>query len=120
MALAIERAELGVTQAEAHVLGALARKGPCSIGELHRSFGHKRSTLTAVLDRLERRGLAGREPKPGDRRSFMVVLTPAGEEAGVRVAKALDGIEARVRQRATERDLAGFRKVLAAIEEEEK
>lgn len=49
--------ELGITQAEAHVLAELYRHGPTQIATLHREFGHKRSTLASILDRLERRKL---------------------------------------------------------------
>jgi len=34
------------------------------IGTLHREFGHERSTLTSILDRLERRKLIRRELNP--------------------------------------------------------
>ena len=62
--------ELGITQAEAHVLAELHRHGPTQIATLHREFGHKRSTLTSILDRLERRKLIRRELNPDDRRSL--------------------------------------------------
>ena len=35
--------ELGITQAEAHVLAELHRHGPTQIATLRREFGHKRS-----------------------------------------------------------------------------
>ncbi len=68
--------ELGITQADAHVLAELHRHGPTQIAALHREFGHKRSTLTSILDRLERRKLIRREPNPDDRRSFVILSSP--------------------------------------------
>ena len=41
-----------VNQAEAHVLAHLASAGESTIGQVHRAFGHKRSTLTSILDIL--------------------------------------------------------------------
>src|SRR5215472_2318726 len=81
VALWIEHAfaDLRLTQAEAHVLAYLARHAPCSINDLHRSFGHKRSTLTSLLDRLEGRGWIRRAPHPASRRLVLVVLTEGGE-----------------------------------------
>jgi len=66
-ALGLRLSSPGLTQAEAHVLARLA-DGAASLGELHRSFGHKRSTLTAVVDRLETKGLVTRGATPDDRR----------------------------------------------------
>lgn len=119
VAVHLERAagELGVTQAEAHVLAQLARRGPLSAAVLHREFGHKRSTLTNVLDRLEGRGLIRRALNPDDRRSFVIQPTTAGTRAGKRVALVLDELERDVLSRVSERDLAGVRAVAAALAE---
>jgi DNA-binding MarR family transcriptional regulator len=106
---------LGITQAEAHVLAQLARRGPTSIATLHREFGHKRSTLTNVLDRLEARKLVRREANPADRRSLVVHPTAAGKRTARRVTAALDQLEREVRRRVDERDLAGLEAVAAAL-----
>ena len=94
--LHLERAELGVTQAEAHLLAHL-HGGEATVGELHRAFGHKRSTLTSVLDRLESRGYVTREVNPDDRRSFVVALTREGGRVARRVTRVLDDLERVIR-----------------------
>jgi DNA-binding MarR family transcriptional regulator len=94
LGLYLER-QTGVTQVEAHVLARLGRAGPSSPGELHRLFGHRRSTLTNVLDRLEARGYVRRELNPSDRRSFIVSLTPTGS------SRRSSGGSPRRRRRAT-------------------
>jgi DNA-binding MarR family transcriptional regulator len=76
-----ELSQLAISQAEAHVLSHLSARGPCSIADVHHSFGHRRSTLTSILNRLEDRGLITRALHPDDRRSYLLRLT--GEE-GVR------------------------------------
>jgi DNA-binding MarR family transcriptional regulator len=118
VAVHLERAagELGVTQAEAHVLAQLARRGPLAVSVLHREFGHKRSTLTNVLDRLEGRGLVRRELNPDDRRSFLIRPTSAGLQAGKRVADVVDELERRVGTLVKDRDVVGLRAVAAALE----
>lgn len=85
--------ELGLTQGEAHVLAQVARRGPTAIGALHDEFGHKRSTLTNIIDRLERRGFVRRQLNPDDRRSFVVHPTAAGRSVATRITKALDDLE---------------------------
>lgn len=39
-----------------------------------------RTTLTGIIDRLEKSGLVARKPDPDDRRSKLVYLTQAGRE----------------------------------------
>jgi DNA-binding MarR family transcriptional regulator len=92
LALAAEP-ELDVNQAEAHVLAHLRETRDARISELHRRFGHRRSTLTSVLDRLEERGLIERASDPDDRRSFVITLTADGRAVAARVHRLLAAIE---------------------------
>jgi DNA-binding MarR family transcriptional regulator len=119
VAVHLERAagDLGVTQAEAHVLVQLARRGPLTVAFLHHEFGHKRSTLTSVLDRLESRGFVRRTVNPDDRRSFLVEPTDAGKRAGDAVLRAVEELEGKIRARVSERDLEGVRAVADALRE---
>lgn len=92
LALAADPA-LEVTQAEAHVLAHLHETGEARISELHARFGHRRSTLTSVLDRLEQRKLVERRSDPDDRRSFIIAPTRTGRAAAAAVHRALAAIE---------------------------
>jgi DNA-binding MarR family transcriptional regulator len=84
---------LGVNQAEAHILAHLHDYGETSIDSLHRAFGHRRSTLTSILDRLTARRLITRDVNRHDRRSFVVRLTRSGEALAAQIAKLLAGLE---------------------------
>ena len=98
--LDVELQGLGLTQGEVHVLADLASaSGQATPGELHRGFGHRHSTVTGIVDRLERKGLVGRLPNPRDRRSQLVRLTPAGRRAARRVTRALARLDAAVSTR---------------------
>src|SRR5690242_5956984 len=96
---------LGANQAESHVLARLAR-GPATLADLHHSFGHKRSTLTAVVDRLEAKGLVRRGSNPDDRRSVVVSLTTAGRPAAKRAHKTVAALEREVAKACSPADLA--------------
>jgi DNA-binding MarR family transcriptional regulator len=85
--------KLDVTQAEAHILAHLHETGEARISELHARFGHRRSTLTSVLDRLEQRALIERRSDPDDRRSFVVAPTRAGRTTAAAVHRTLSAIE---------------------------
>ena len=118
IALLIDRApDLGVTQAEAHVLSHLADRGQATIAEIHQAFGHKRSTLTSVLDRLETRQLITREVNADDRRSFVVALTRQGRSLATKVSVHLEGLEADIRKRFSRTDLEAFERVVTAVAE---
>lgn len=107
-----------LTEAEAHVLAYLAHHAPCPINDLHRSFGHKRSTLTSLVDRLEGRGWVRRGAHPTSRRMVLVHLTEAGKPVAERVSAAVAALEVRVAARAGPGDLAAYRRVLRTLEEE--
>ncbi len=107
----------GVDQAEAHILGKLAAEGVCSINDLHREFCHRRSTLTNIVDRLEKKGLVNREPNPESRRSINVRLTRSGYAVARDVGALLAAAERSIRSRTTPSDVVGFNRVLSAIKE---
>ncbi|MBV8519524.1 MAG: MarR family transcriptional regulator [Acidobacteria bacterium] len=102
---------------EGHLLTYLVPYGPCPVSELTRVFGAKHSTMTSILDRLEERGLVAREENPNDRRSLLVALTKDGRKAAVRVNALVEELEQAIGERVSPRDLAGFQKVMRAIEE---
>ena len=64
-------AALPLSSPHGHLLTYLASYGPCAVGELHRVFGFKRSTLTSMLDRMEESGLLERVVDESDRRSIV-------------------------------------------------
>ena len=105
-----------VNQAEAHVLAHLAGAGDATIGEVHRAFGHKRSTLTSILDRLEERRLIERTSDERDRRTFVVSLTRTGRTAARRVTAHLQAFEGRALLAVPSADLRAFLRVLERFE----
>lgn len=113
----LERAtvELGVSPGEGHLLSYLRSYAPCSVSELERVFGHKPSTLTSMLDRLAERDLLTRQINPGDRRSFTIELTPAGRRLAGKIQKMLVTFEQQLKDRISDRQMAGFGAVMEAI-----
>jgi MarR family transcriptional regulator, organic hydroperoxide resistance regulator len=107
-------AAVGIDQAEAHVLSALAA-GPMTVAALVETVGVKRSTLTNILDRLERRGLVSREINPNDRRSFVVRPSRGGERAAKKVAAAFAAVDARLAGATTASEREAFEAVLARL-----
>jgi len=69
---------LGVSQAGGLVLGMLRDHGPMPPSAIGDRLIVTRSTVTGVLDSLERRGFVRRTPNPDDRRSVIVEITARG------------------------------------------
>lgn len=113
---AVTRAH-GVSDAEGHLLNYLRAYAPAPTGQLARIFGLKLSTLTSLLDRLERAKLIRRMPNPGDRRSIHVTLTPTGKRLATRLNRLVMEVETNIEARVTARELAGFQAVMRAVDE---
>lgn len=66
-------------KSERHVLICLAE--PRRMGELAAELQVQPSTVTAIADSLDRKGLVTRERDPQDRRAFVLTLTKEGTAA---------------------------------------
>ncbi len=71
----------GLFGRELDLVALLTSSGPTSVKSLVADLGLPRSTMTAIVDRLEDRGLVNRRPNPQDRRSVVLEATPAAHEA---------------------------------------
>lgn len=111
-----ELSGVAISQAEAHVLSFLSARGPCSIADVHHSFGHRRSTLTSILNRLEDRGLIAREIHPDDRRSYLLRLTRDGRPLATKARRTFERLEAAALSCVGERQAAAFIAVIEAIQ----
>jgi DNA-binding MarR family transcriptional regulator len=83
-------ASVEVTPGQFGVLQVIARNAGLSQTELGNAIGIDRSTVVAVIDKLESRDFVVRAPSPTDRRSYALRLSERG-------ARLLDDLERRVR-----------------------
>jgi len=68
-----------VTPGQFGVLAIIDANPGLNQSELGQAMGVDRSTVVAVIDRLEGRGLVVRDPSPKDRRSYALRLSDVGE-----------------------------------------
>ena len=73
-------AGLGLCQSDFGVMEALLHKGPLPVKALGEKVLLTSGSMTAAIDRLERRGWVVRGDDPQDRRSRIVRLTPEGRK----------------------------------------
>jgi DNA-binding MarR family transcriptional regulator len=70
--------EYGLTAPQLATLQAIVRLEPVTIGAIGRAIHLSQATVTGIVGRLEKRGLATRTRSQRDRRSVVVELTDAG------------------------------------------
>ena len=75
---------VGLTNGQFSLLMSLNRPGPARMREVAALLAMDRTTLTAALKTLERRGLLAVDVDPDDRRGRLLTLTDAGRETLVR------------------------------------
>jgi len=116
-ALSTALAALDLTPSEINTLANLSDGHARSVRELSADTGTRSTTLTGVLDRLERRGYVTRELDPADRRSFRITLTAPGRTAARKVGAAITELETAALAGLSARQLAGYHAVVTALQE---
>ncbi len=90
-----ELATFKLNAVEAQLMALLFLDGPLPVGELQAALGLGGSTLTGILDRLQKRELVKRVPDPADRRSFKVEPAPWPAKTRDALVEKLDRLEDR-------------------------
>lgn len=88
-------APFGISGRECAVLIAIDDRVPLSQQEVARRLGVDRTTMVALIDDLENKGLVQRRQDPRDRRKNVVVLTNAGHAILSRARTAAEEAERR-------------------------
>ena len=71
--------ETGLCLSDFAALEALLHKGPLTITAIQGKVLLASGSMTAAVDRLEKKGLIKRSPAPSDRRAKVLQLTPHGK-----------------------------------------
>jgi len=87
-------AEVGIRPAQFSVLTVIAHNPGRTQSQISAALGIKRTNFVALIDGLERRGLAERRPAPNDRRSHALHLTATGRSTVRRLNRMVDKLEA--------------------------
>ncbi|MBM4446931.1 MAG: MarR family transcriptional regulator [Chloroflexi bacterium] len=107
----------GLTPPQYFVFNALWMDDNITIGELGDRVSLDSSTLTGIIDRLEKSGYVKRKPNPDDRRSALVLLTEKAKELGPRILEFADELDTTLKQPFSKKDMATFEKVLRTLGE---
>jgi len=85
-----------ITPGQYGVLALIGANDGLSQSALARALGIERSTMVAVIDGLETRGLVDRHPSETDRRSNELSLTPKGRALTDKLGPMVEDHEARM------------------------
>src|SRR3954451_15424709 len=97
------------------ILLALKQQAWRTQQEIAATVGIEGATLTHHLDRLEKSGLIERKRDPTNRRAVLVELTHAGEEMFLKLARAAQEFDKRLRKGLSDTDIDGLRDTLARL-----
>lgn len=106
---------MGLTNQQFSLLMALNRPVPTPMGPVANLLAMDRTTLTAALKPMERRGLVRVAPSPKDRRTRLLTLTEAGKEKLAAAVPAWRATHATIEQRLGDFDPNALRAALAII-----
>ena len=106
-----------LTPSQFFVFSALCMGDGITVGEIGERVYLDSSTLTGIIDRMERSGYVERRPNPADRRSVLVYLTPKARELSPRILEFADELDATLRKPFSRQEMKDFESVLRALAE---
>ena len=106
---------LGITPGQMIVLYTLYKKDGASITDLSKRSYLDNSTLTGLMDRLERLQLVSRVDVPGDRRAFSIFLTSQALAMREQVFEVMEKVATTMLAGCNEQEIEVFEKVLRNI-----
>jgi DNA-binding MarR family transcriptional regulator len=111
----LDEAGLGITPGQLVVLYTLYRGDGISITDLSKKCYLDNSTLTGLIDRLEKQDMIARLDVPGDRRSYAIHLTEKSIQCRASVLSAMETVAFHMLEGCSTEEIAIFRKVLLKI-----
>ncbi|WP_101698429.1 MarR family winged helix-turn-helix transcriptional regulator [Clostridium minihomine] len=105
----------GITPGQYGVLNCLWENGPTTPKEIARYLRLENSTVSGVLDRMQRRGLIDRVVDPNNRRSIQVVALPEAQAIKDNVLKTVEELNIEILQDFTPEEKEILMKALCRI-----
>lgn len=107
-------AEMGLTSAQGHILGYLARcKEPPCPRDVEEHFHLTHPTVSGLLSRMEKKEFIALQPDPDDRRCKRIYILPKGREWNGQIYRTITENEERIVSGFTEEEKKVFADLLA-------
>lgn len=114
-ALSKRLVHLRLTPGEINVLANLVEREEIKVSDLSREVGTPLTTMTSMLDRLERRDLIERRTPPSNRRTVLIGLRARGRNIAAEARRAVDSLESELTASLSTRQLADLRRTLTVL-----
>jgi DNA-binding MarR family transcriptional regulator len=111
----LDQSGLEISPGQLVVLYSLFNKDNISISELSKNVLLDNSTLTGLIDRLEKVDLVSRIDTPNDRRSYQIILTEKAKTHKLAILKVMKQIEGKMLEGCSEAEIHMFRGILQRI-----
>jgi DNA-binding MarR family transcriptional regulator len=108
-------AHYGITPGQYGVLNCLWKSGELSPKEIAQTLCLETSTISGVLDRMQKKGLIDRFINPDDRRVVRVSATPAGEALKEDVLRTVEEVNKEILSRFDPENVALLSDILRQI-----
>lgn len=102
----------GVTPVQFYVLSALWENDGVKFKDLARSLNMDGSTLTGILDRMERLDYVERRDDPEDRRSLLIFLKEKAKERRSEIVSLAERLNQEIKEKFSEEEFNTFVKIL--------
>lgn len=108
-------AGVAITPAQSAILFLLKRKNGQTMSELSQVLTLDNSTLTGLVDRLERSGFVKRNAGTADRRASHVFITDKGGGEIERARAVINRVNEQIKADFTESEVESFKKILKSF-----
>lgn len=107
-----ELAPFNITPAQFYALSVLFDQDGIKFKDMALRLSLDRSSLTGILDRMERGGFIERRADPDDRRSILIFLTEKSKTVGPELYTIARGLDQKFKDKVTPEELEILLKVL--------
>ena len=107
--------DMGVSSQEGQLLAFVAARDGVPVTAVVRLLGVSKSTITSLLQRLERARLIRRGANPQDARSTLLCATAKGTRIGAAARERVLALERQIQRRLSESDLRALTRIVEAV-----
>jgi MarR family transcriptional regulator, organic hydroperoxide resistance regulator len=112
---ALVAANVRVTFVQAGILFLLKQSNGRTMSDLSQLIGVDNSTLTGLVDRLEKVGFVARQASPTDRRSLLIQVTPEGIAEGDKAKMIIKRVNEEIKTGFSPEELDIFKGILRSF-----
>lgn len=97
--------DIGITMPQGMVIGSLSKFGKMKVNELSKNLGLSNSTVSGIIDRLEKQGMVERTRSEDDKRVVYVSLTHKFEAIHQGFHKRTEELMMKIMKRGSEEEI---------------